>query len=316
MKIAQSITELIGNTPLVKIQTLSHRTKTEILGKLEYFNPLSSIKDRTAMAMIEDAESKGLLKKGGTIIEATSGNTGIGLSFIAAARGYSIIIVMPDSLSIERRKLLAALGAQLVLTPAEQGMKGALAKADELLAEKPGSFNPAQFKNPANPEVHRQTTGQEIIEATGGKIDIFISGVGTGGTITGCGEALKAYNPAIKIYAVEPERSPVLSGGNSGSHKIQGIGAGFVPEILNTTIYDEIIKVSSKDAARTTRNMAAKEGLLLGISSGAALRAAETIGMRPENKGKTMVVILPDSGERYLSTWIYAEKKEKTDNKE
>ncbi len=307
MKIAQNMTELVGNTPLVRIQTLSNLTGAEILGKLECFNPLSSIKDRTALSMIEDAESKGLLKKGGMIIEATSGNTGIGLAFIAASRGYSIIIVMPDSLSMERRKLLTALGAQLILTPAETGMKGALAKADELLKENPGSFNPGQFRNPANPAIHRRTTAREIIADTDGKIDIFVAGVGTGGTITGCGEALKAHNPLVKVYAVEPEGSAVLSGEQPGPHKIQGIGAGFIPDILDTTIYDGVVKVASEDAADMTRKMAVQEGLLLGISSGAALKAAEVIGLKPENKGKVIVAILPDSGERYLSTWIFSQ---------
>ncbi len=305
MKIFQSITDLVGNTPLVKIQTLSKSTGAEIVGKLEYFNPLSSVKDRTALSMVEDAERKGLLKKGSLIVEATSGNTGIGLAFIAAARGYRITIVMPDSLSIERRKLLIALGADLVLTPAETGMKGSLAKAEEILKANPGSFNPGQFRNPANPEIHRKTTAREIIEDTEGKIDIFIAGVGTGGTITGCGEALKAFNPDINVYAVEPEGSPVLSGDKPGPHKIQGIGAGFIPEILNTSIFDEVIKVKSEDAAAMTRTMARKEGILLGISSGAALKAAETVALRKGNKGKLIVVILPDTGERYLSTDIF-----------
>lgn len=306
MKIAKSITELVGNTPLVRINTLSKMTGTEIIGKLEYFNPLSSVKDRVALSMIEDAEQRKVLKKGDLIVEATSGNTGIGLAFIAAARGYRLAIVMPDSLSIERRKLLTAMGAELILTPADMGMKGAIEKAHEILKNNPGSFSPEQFKNPANPEVHRKVTAKEIIEDTEGKFDIFISGIGTGGTITGCGETFKSFNKDIKVIAVEPEDSPVLSGGSAGPHKIQGIGAGFVPEILNTEIYDEVIKVSSGEAAEMTRDMAKNEGLLLGISSGAALQAAKITGLRKENKGKIIVVILPDTGERYLSTWIYS----------
>ena len=306
MKIAGSITELVGNTPLIRINTLSEKTGSEIAGKIEAFNPLSSVKDRTALSMIEDAESRGVLKKGNLIVEATSGNTGIGLAFIAAARGYRITIVMPDSLSIERRKLLTALGARLILTPAAEGMKGSLAEADKILKENPGSFNPGQFSNPANPQVHRETTAPEIIADTEGKVDIFIAGIGTGGTITGCGQALKAYNPDIKVFAVEPEGSPVLSGGSPGPHSIQGIGAGFIPEILNTSVFDEVIKVKSEDAADMTRTMARKEGILLGISSGAALKAAEIVASRKENKGKLIVVILPDTGERYLSTDIFS----------
>ena len=306
MKIAESITDLVGNTPMVKIRSLSEKTGARISGKLEYFNPLSSVKDRTALSMIEDAESRGFLKKGGMIVEATSGNTGIGLAFIAASRGYKITIVMPDSLSIERRKLLKALGATLILTPAEKGMKGALEEADKILNANPGSFNPGQFRNPANPEVHRKTTAVEIIRDTDGKIDIFIAGVGTGGTITGCGEALKEYNPDIKVVAVEPEGSPVISGGNPGPHSIQGIGAGFIPEILNMDIIDETVKVTSKDALAAARKIAAEEGILLGISSGAALKAAEIVAGRKENKGKLIVVILPDTGERYLSTNLFS----------
>ncbi|RKX88334.1 MAG: cysteine synthase A [Spirochaetes bacterium] len=309
MRIAGSITDLVGKTPLIEIKSLSKKTGARIVGKLEYFNPLSSVKDRIALSMIEDAESKGLLKEGGMIVEATSGNTGIGLAFIAASRGYKIKIVMPDSLSIERRKLLKALGADLVLTPAEAGMKGAMTKADEILKEHPGSFNPGQFSNPANPQAHRENTVPEIIADTEGKVDIFIAGVGTGGTVTGCGETLKKYNPEIKVYAVEPAESPVISGGTPGSHSIQGIGAGFMPEILNIDIIDEVVTITSEDAGRMARGIALKEGLLLGISSGAALKAAEIIGSREENKDKLIIVILPDTGERYLSTTLF-EKEE------
>ena len=309
MRIAGSITDLVGKTPLIEIKSLSKKTGARIVGKLEYFNPLSSVKDRIALSMIEDAESKGLLKEGGMIVEATSGNTGIGLAFIAASRGYKIKIVMPDSLSIERRKLMKALGADLVLTPAEAGMKGAVTKADEILKEHPGSFNPGQFSNPANPQAHRENTAPEIIADTEGKVDIFIAGVGTGGTVTGCGETLKKYNPEIKVYAVEPAESPVISGGTPGSHSIQGIGAGFMPEILNIDIIDEIVTITSEDAGRMARGIALKEGLLLGISSGAALKAAEIIGSREENKDKLIIVILPDTGERYLSTTLF-EKEE------
>ena len=314
MKIANSITDLIGNTPMVVIRSLSKKTGARILGKLEYFNPLSSVKDRTALSMIEDAESKGLLKKDGLIVEATSGNTGIGLAFIAASRGYRITIVMPDSLSIERRKLLKALGATLILTPAEKGMKGALAEAKRILKANPGSFNPGQFINPANPEVHRKTTAAEIIRDTDGKVDIFIAGVGTGGTITGCGESLKEYNPDIKVVAVEPEGSPVISGGTPGSHSIQGIGAGFIPEILNMDVIDEGVKVAWKDASEMARGIAAEEGILTGISSGAALKAAEAVGSREENRGKLIVTILPDTGERYLSTNLFSTKTEGGNN--
>ncbi len=306
MGIAGNITKLVGNTPMVRINNLSRETGSEIIGKLEYFNPLSSIKDRVALSMIEVAEKRGQLKKGSLIVEATSGNTGIGLAFISAARGYRLKIVMPDSQSMERRKLLTALGAELVLTPGEDGMNGAIRKAEEILKENPGSFNPGQFVNPANPEAHRRTTAKEIITDTGGRIDIFIAGVGTGGTVTGCGEVLKQHSKNIKIVAVEPEESPVLSKGEPGPHKIQGIGAGFIPEILNTGVIDEVVRVSSEEAAAMTRKMAREEGLLLGISSGAALRAAQVIGSREENNGKRIAVILPDTGERYLSTEIYS----------
>jgi len=306
MGIAGNITKLVGNTPMVRINNLSRETGSEIIGKLEYFNPLSSIKDRVALSMIETAEKRGQLKEGTLIVEATSGNTGIGLAFISAARGYRLVIVMPDSQSVERRKLLTALGAELVLTPGEDGMNGAIRKAEEILKENPGSFNPGQFVNPANPEAHRRTTAEEIITDTGGRLDIFIAGVGTGGTVTGCGEVLKRHSKDIKIIAVEPEESPVLSKGEPGPHKIQGIGAGFIPEILNTGVIDEVVRVSSEEAAAMTRKMAREEGLLLGISSGAALKAAQIIGSREENKGKRIAVILPDTGERYLSTEIYS----------
>ena len=305
MNIAENITDLIGNTPLIKIKTLSELTGAEIIGKMESFNPLSSVKDRIAMAMINDAEKNGKLTKGCLIVEATSGNTGVGLAYIAASRGYKCILTMPDSMSIERRKILTTLGAELVLTPADKGMKGSMDKAEEILKENPGSFYPRQFSNPANPEIHRQTTAKEIIRDTDGHIDIFIAGIGTGGTITGCGETLKTYNKNIKIIAVEPAGSAVLSGDPPGPHKIQGIGAGFAPDVLNTDIYDEVVKVSSQEAADTARRMAKENGIFIGVSSGAALKAAEIVGKRLENKGKRIVVILPDAGERYLSTWIF-----------
>jgi len=305
MNIVENITDLVGNTPLLKINSLSRNTGTDILGKIESFNPLSSVKDRIALAMILDAEKKGILKKGGVIVEATSGNTGIGLAYIAASRGYKCILAMPDSMSIERRKILTTLGAELVLTPASEGMNGSIDKVKDILKNTPDSFNPDQFSNPANPETHRQNTAEEIIRDTDGEIDIFIAGIGTGGTITGCGEVLKKYNNRIKIIAVEPSDSAVLSGDPPGPHKIQGIGAGFIPSILNTKIYDEILKIRSEEAADMANKMAKNEGLFIGISSGAALKAAEYIGNRPENKGKKIVVILPDTGERYLSTWIF-----------
>ena len=305
MNVAENITDLIGNTPLLRIKSLSEITGAEILGKMESFNPLSSVKDRIALAMILDAEKNGKLKKGDLIVEATSGNTGVGLAYVAASRGYRCILTMPDSMSIERRKILTTLGAELVLTPAEEGMKGSIDKAEEILKENSGSFSPRQFSNPTNPEIHRQTTAKEIIRDTDGRIDIFIAGIGTGGTITGCGEALKAHDSSIRIVAVEPAESAVLSGAPPGPHRIQGIGAGFTPDILNTEIYDEIIKIDSEEAADTARRMAKDDGVFLGISSGAALKAAEIIGKRPENKGKRIIVILPDAGERYLSTWIF-----------
>lgn len=303
-RIYNDMTELIGGTPLVKLGNYArkHKLNAELIGKLEYFNPAGSAKDRIAKFMIEDAEVRGLLRPGSTIIEPTSGNTGIGLAAVAAARGYRVILTMPDTMSLERRNLLKAYGAELVLTDGVQGMKGAIAKAEELLATMPGAVLPDQFVNPANPAAHRATTGPEIWKDTGGNLDYFVSGVGTGGTITGAGEFLKALNPALKIVAVEPADSPVLSENRGGSHQIQGIGAGFVPQVLNTEIYDEVITVSNDDAIATSREIAGSEGLLLGISSGAALWAAAEIARRPEAAGKTIVVIFPDTGERYLST--------------
>ncbi len=304
-RIAQAMTELVGNTPMVRISSLSSETGNEIIGKLESYNPLSSVKDRIALAMIQDAQEKGLLKPGGMIIEPTSGNTGIGLAFAAASMGYRLTLTMPESMSIERRKLLKALGAELVLTPAEGGMNAAIEKARELLEEHPGSYMPQQFTNPANPEIHRRTTAREILDDTGRNVDFFISGIGTGGTITGTGQVLKQELPGVQVIAVEPEESPVLSGGSSGPHKIQGIGAGFIPEVLDTEIFDQVITVASQNAAEMSRSIAKTEGLLTGISSGAALHAAREIGRMHQGAGKQIVVILPDSGERYLSTWIY-----------
>lgn len=303
-----SADQLIGKTPLLELTQIekSEGLNAKILAKLEYFNPAGSVKDRIAKAMIDDAEAKGILKTGSTIIEPTSGNTGIGLASVAAARGYRIIIVMPETMSVERRQLMKAYGAELVLTEGAKGMKGAIAKAEELAEEIPGSFIPGQFVNPANPEVHERTTGPEIWEDTDGKVDIFVAGVGTGGTITGTGEYLKEKKPEVKIVAVEPASSPVLSEGVSGPHKIQGIGAGFVPETLNTSIYDEIIKVENEDAFETGKYLAAEEAILAGISSGAALYAAIQLAKREENKGKTIVVLLPDNGDRYYSTALFA----------
>ena len=308
-KVYTSITQLIGGTPLVELKNYEAENKLEakILAKLEYFNPAGSVKDRIAKAMLDDAEAKGLLKPGATIIEPTSGNTGIGLASVAAARGYKIILTMPETMSVERRNLLKAYGAELVLTDGAKGMKGAIAKAQELAEATPGSFIPGQSTNPANPAVHRATTGPEIWADTDGQVDIFVAGVGTGGTLTGVGEYLKAQNPNVKIVAVEPAGSPVLSKGVAGPHKIQGIGAGFVPDTLNTKIYDEIIPVENEDAFTTGRAIARKEGVLIGISSGAAVYAATVLAQRPENKGKTIVALLPDTGDRYLSTPLFSE---------
>lgn len=303
-RIADNITQLIGRTPLVRLNSFSE-DGAEVVAKVESFNPLGSAKDRVGFAMIEDAEKKGLLKKGATVIEPTSGNTGVGLAFTCAVKGYKLILTMPESMSAERRALLAALGAELVLTPTSEGMSGAIRRADELAAETEGSFIPGQFVNPANPDVHERTTGPEIIADTDGKVDIFVSAVGTGGTITGVGRALKKHNPDIKIVAVEPYDSPVLSGGKAGPHKLQGIGAGFVPDILDTALIDEIITVKTEEAYAAARKSAGKEGVLVGISSGAALHAASLLAKRPENNGKRIVVLLPDTGERYLSTDLF-----------
>ena len=301
--------QLIGKTPLLELTHIEkeYGLKAKILAKLEYFNPAGSVKDRIAKGMIDDAEQKGLLKKGSVIIEPTSGNTGIGLASVAAARGYRIIIVMPETMSVERRQLMKAYGAELVLSPGDKGMKGAIAKAEELAKESPNSFIPGQFVNPANPAVHKATTGPEIYEDTDGKVDFFVAGVGTGGTITGVGEYLKEKNPNVKVVAVEPKTSAVLSTGVAGPHKIQGIGAGFVPDVLNTKVYDEIIPVENEAAFETGRLIGRKEGVLVGISSGAATFAAIEIAKRPENEGKTIVVLLPDTGDRYLSTPLFAE---------
>lgn len=303
------ISELIGSTPLVRLKNYSANRSLEatVLAKVEFFNPAGSVKDRIAKAMIEDAESKGLLNSDSVIIEPTSGNTGIGLASVAAARGYRIILTMPETMSVERRNLLKAYGAELVLTDGAKGMKGAIAKAEELAAETPNSFIPSQFTNPANPAIHKETTGPEIWKDTEGKVDIFVAGVGTGGTVTGVGEYLKSQNPNVKVVAVEPSGSPVLSKGTPGPHKIQGIGAGFVPDTLNTEVYDEIITVENEDAFATGRALAREDGVLVGISSGAAVFAATQLAKRPENKGKVIVALLPDTGERYLSTPMFAE---------
>ena len=306
-KIYTSADQLIGHTPLLELTHLekAEGLKAKILAKLEYFNPAGSAKDRVAKAMIDDAEAKGLLKEGSVIIEPTSGNTGIGLAAVAAARGYRTIIVMPETMSVERRQLMKAYGAELVLTEGAKGMSGAIAKAEQLAKEIPGGFVAGQIVNPANPEAHRQTTGPEIWEDTDGKVDIFVAGVGTGGTITGVGEYLKSKNPNVKIVAVEPAGSPVLSGGKPGPHKLQGIGAGFVPQVLNTSVYDEIIPVENEDAFQTSRRIGSTEGVLVGISSGAAAWAALQLAKRPENEGKTIVALLPDTGDRYLSTELF-----------
>lgn len=307
-KIAKSLTELIGNTPLLELVNYSKEQNISkpLIAKLEYFNPASSVKDRIALAMVEDAENKGILKPGGTIIEPTSGNTGIGLAFVAAVKKYKLILTMPDTMSMERRNMVKALGAQVVLTPGAQGMKGAIAEADRLCETIPGAIILQQFENPANPEVHIKTTAQEIWRDTDGKIDTFVAGVGTGGTISGVGTFLKSKNPDIKIVAVEPADSPVLSGGNPGPHKIQGIGAGFIPKTYNGKVIDEVIQVKNDDAILTSRKLAKDEGLLVGISSGAATWAATKVAQRTGNENKTIVVLLPDSGERYLSTVLYA----------
>ena len=306
-KIAESLTELIGNTPLVRLKryAAAKGVTSELVAKLEYFNPLGSVKDRIALSMIEDAEKQGQLKPDTTIIEPTSGNTGIGLAFVAAAKGYKIILVMPETMSLERRKLLYALGAELKLTPGSEGMKGAIKQAEELHGQIPNSYVPQQFNNPANPEIHRTTTAKEILDDTGGKIDVIVGGVGTGGTITGVGEVIKKVNPKLHVVAVEPFDSSVLSGEKPGPHQIQGIGAGFVPKVYNADIVDEIFRVKSLDAFVASREAGVKEGLLVGISSGAALHAATEIGKRPAYKGKVVVVILPDTGERYLSTQLF-----------
>lgn len=306
-KIAKNITDLIGHTPLLEMANYGKSISLEasLVAKLEYFNPAGSVKDRIGLAMITDAEEKGLINKETVIIEPTSGNMGIALSMVAVARGYRLIIILPENFSIERRNLMKAFGTELVLTPAQEGMSGAIKKAVELAAEIPNSYIPQQFENPANPEIHRKTTAEEIWQDTDGKIDILVAGVGTGGTLTGTGEVLKSRNPNIKIVAVEPAESPVLSGGAKGSHKIQGIGAGFVPKVLNMSIIDEVVRVKGDDAYETSRKLAKTEGLLVGISSGAAVFAAAQIAKRPENKGKRIVIILPDTGERYLSSGLY-----------
>ena len=307
-RIARQLTDLVGNTPLLEFSNFnaSKGLKAQVIGKLEYFNPAGSVKDRIALAMIEDAEAKGLLKPGASIIEPTSGNTGVGLAFVSASKGYKLILTMPDTMSAERRNLLKALGARLVLTPGAEGMKGAIAKAEELRDATPGSIILQQFENPANPAVHIRTTAEEIWRDTDGKVDLFVAGVGTGGTVSGVGAGLKAHNPNVQIVAVEPSDSPVLSGGKPGPHKIQGIGAGFIPKTYNGEVVDKILQVTNDDAIRTSRELAGKEGLLVGISSGAAVYAAVELAKLPENEGKTIVALLPDTGERYLSTVLYA----------
>jgi len=307
-KIAKKLTDLVGNTPLLELSAFnaSKGLEATVIAKLESFNPVGCVKERIALAMVEDAEAKGILKPGATIIEPTSGNTGVGLAFVSAVKGYKLVLTMPETMSLERRALLKALGAELVLTPGSGGMKAAIEKASEIQAETAGSVILQQFENPANPEIHRKTTGEEIWRDTDGKVDIFVAGVGTGGTVSGVGESLKAHNPTVKIVAVEPADSPVLSGGSPSPHKIQGIGAGFIPKTYNAEVVDEIITVSNDAAIKTSRELAQKEGLLVGISSGAAVWAAAELAKRPENKGKVIVTLLPDTGERYLSTVLYA----------
>jgi len=304
-KIADDITKLIGNTPLVRLNRIGTGLEATLIAKLESFNPLSSVKDRIGVSMIEEAEKEGIIKKNTVIIEPTSGNTGVALAFVCAAKGYRLILTMPDTFSIERRQLLSIFGAELVLTPGQEGMPGAVRKAEELLENTPDSFMPQQFKNPANPMIHRETTAEEIWQDTDGKVDILVSGVGTGGTITGVAEVIKKRKPEFKAIAVEPADSPVLSGGKSGSHKIQGIGAGFIPDVLRMELVDEVIKVTNDDAGEFARRLAKEEGILAGISSGAAARAAVEVAKRKENKDKLIVVVLPDTGERYLSTWVF-----------
>jgi len=308
-RIFSDITKTVGNTPLVELNRMAKGLDATVLLKLESFNPLSSVKDRIGVAMIEDAEKRGVLKKNSTIIEPTSGNTGVALAFVAAAKGYKLILTMPDTMSIERRQLLAIFGAQLVLTPGIEGMKGAVKKAEELVKETPNAITLQQFNNPANPEIHRKATAEEIWADTDGKVDILVAGVGTGGTITGISEVIKKRKPGFKAIAVEPDASPVLSGGAAGPHKIQGIGAGFIPQVLNRDIIDEVIRVTNDDAGSTARALAKSEGILVGISSGAALWVALEVAKRKENKGKTIVVIIPDTGERYLTTWLFQEGK-------